>query len=142
MNVVDGVLASMFGEDVSVVPASGFPEVGLDPPSRLGTIGDALLDGFGNHLHFVNLVERMNENVKVVRHEGVGDDDKVVFLGGFVNSVSEGLANAVVGEVFSTVVGGGCVVVRVTWGISKLALKLVWGSHEQIFTTKLLGLGV
>ena len=62
--------------------------------------------------------------MNVVGLEYVSEDDKVVFLGGFVNSVSEGLANAVVGEVFPTIVGGGCVIVRVTWCVAKLALGL------------------
>ena len=142
MNIVDGVLASVFGKDVSVVPASGLPQVGLDPPPRLGTIGDSLLHSFCDQFHFVDFVEGMNENVKVVRHEDAGEDDKVVFLGGFVNSVSEGLADVVIIEVLPSAIGRGGVVVRVTRGISKLSFGLAWRSHEQIFTTKLLGLGV
>ena len=124
MNVVDCVLTSVFRKDVPVVPTSGLPEIGLDPSSRLCTIRDSLLHGLCDYFHFIDFVERMNQDMNVVLHEDVGEDNEVMLLGGFVNSVGKGLADAVVGEVLPSAVGGSCVEMRVARCIAKLSFGL------------------
>ena len=101
MDVVNRVLASSFGEDVSVVTSSNFPQIGSNPSSRFGAVRDSLLDRFGYQFHGVDLFERMNENMHVVGHEDIGEDNVAMFLGRLIDAIGKGLADSVIFEMLA-----------------------------------------
>ena len=102
---------------VGIVSAPSFSQRRRYPLPILGGFRGTLIIRFENISHVVNLVQRVNEHVNVIRHEDIGMDSEVVIPRSLVDAVGKSFAYSVFEQVLAVVVGREGYLLRMPEGI-------------------------